>query len=191
MNRFSIILILFLLAFLGGIFFIAPRDKDLNLLKEKIQQKTIELDSKEDYFSDIHQLDQKIKNYQASLLKVESAIPDEPGVPSLLEFFKKSASQSGLVLKRFDVISVGVSSQNESFSNVGEDLGEKNSFNLTPSTYLKETSFNLNLSGYYSSFRNFLSVLENSARLVEVESIIVTAQEELVDVQIRLKVYSL
>jgi len=78
---------------------------------------------------------------------IDSALPPEPSLPNLFDYFQKAASQNGLVLT--EMTPAGTVSANG----------------------LRETRVILVMSGSYSSFKSFLSTLENSARVIEPESI--------------------
>ena len=185
MNRSLIILFLLLFAIFGGVFFVVPKNKNLILLKEKIQQKIIELETKEEYFSSLYQLYQKTKDYQDSLFKVELAVPDDPELPALFDFFQKSVSQAGLVLNKIELISADFPRQSKQVS-IEEILV------ISSKTPVREIYLNLNVNGSYSAFKNFLSILERSARLIEIESInVVTWEDWGVSAQIKLKTHSL
>lgn len=150
MNRLIIIIILLLISLILGIFLILPKYEDLSFLKKKIREKQAELQSKEEYFKNLGEVAEELKNYQSQLSKIDSALPDHPQLPALFDYLQKTASQSGLVLKGISV----------AFVTPGQKVGET-----------RETPLTLVLSGSYSAFKNFLSTLEKSARLIETESI--------------------
>jgi type IV pilus assembly protein PilO len=173
MNRLTVSLILLFLALIWGIFFVMPKNEDLNLLRQNIQEKRAELQSKESYLATLTQLSQKLHEYKDSLDKIDSAIPDSPELPALFSFLQRAASQSGLILTKLDMTSAPVKSSSKS------EIG------------VNEIRLNLILSGSYSAFKNFLYTLEKSSRLIEVESFVLTAEEKQVNVKIQLKVHSL
>jgi len=168
MNRIVVISLLFLISFAWGIFFLSPQNKTLNSLKEEIRQKQFELQSQEEYLVNLTATAENLKNYQIQLAKIDSALPDTPELPALFDFLQKSASQSGLVLKGLEATS-------------GTQAEEG----------LRETRLNLLLIGSYTSFKNFLSVLEYSSRLIETESLTFSSSEAgLINAKIRIKVNS-
>jgi len=71
-------------------------------------------------------------------------------LPAFYNFIQRASSQSGLVLGAISPFSV---------SSSGEPLN------------VKEIGTGFSLSGSYTAFKNFLSALERSARMIEVESI--------------------
>ncbi len=168
MNRIVVISLSLLISFAWGIFFLSPKNKTLNFLKEEIGQKQFELQSQEEYLANLTRTAENLKNYQIQLAKIDSALPDTPELPALFDFLQKSASQSGLVLKGLEATS-------------GTQAEEG----------LRETRLNLLLIGSYTSFKNFLSVLEYSSRLIETESLTFSSSEAgLINAKIRIKVNS-
>ena len=168
MNRIVVISLSLLISFAWGIFFLSPKNKTLNVLKEEIGQKQFELQSQEEYLANLTRTAENLKNYQIQLAKIDSALPDTPELPALFDFLQKSASQSGLVLKGLEATS-------------GTQAEEG----------LRETRLNLLLIGSYTSFKNFLSVLEYSSRLIETESLTFSSSEAgLINAKIRIKVNS-
>lgn len=170
MNRPTLILVSLLIAFIFGMFFLLPKNEALNFLKKQIQEKRTELQSKEEYLNTLNEIDRNLKNYETQLSKIDSSLPDSPEMPALFDFLQKSASQSGLVLKGLDA-----------------DLSPLEKIGGA----LRQTRLNLFLVGPYSSLKIFLSALEKSARLIEVESISFTSSEDgLINAKMRIKVYS-
>jgi len=146
-----------------------PRVQNLFFLKKEILEKESDLQSEEEYFQEIEKTSEELKKYQDSLLKIDSALPKKFSLPELLNFLQKVTSQSGLSLK-------GISSVSATPLLAGK---------------IKENRLNLVLVGNYSDFRNFLSILENSARLIEVENISFSLPKEgQTNFNLTIKVYS-
>lgn len=118
-----------------------------NVLKE-IEFKKFELETKEEYFQNLAQISEKLKTHSENLSKINSALPADFIFPFFLLDLEEISSRSGLIFKGFG----GLSSQ--------------------PSENgIKKHSLSISLSGSYSSFKNFLSALENSARFIEIKEI--------------------
>jgi Tfp pilus assembly protein PilO len=156
MPRIFIIISCIFLTFILGVFLIWPKYQELEALKLKIFQKQLEFQSQEEYLTDLKNASQELEKYQESLSKIDSALPEDASLPALFDFFQKASSQSGLVLGNFG--SVTISPKEEST--------------------LKEIRLALSLSGSYSALKDFLSILENSARMVEVENISFSSPSE-------------
>jgi Tfp pilus assembly protein PilO len=174
---FAIIIGLILLVALG-IAVVFPEYQNLNLLQLKIREKEAEFQSGKEYFSNLDNISEKLKEYEESLSKINSALAAEPGLPALFNFLQTAASQNGLVLRKIAPTLP---------SPLKEELVKEGW-----SPEIRETGINLIVTGSYPSFKNFLSVLEKTARMVEVESISLSILEEEgpIDFNLRIKVYS-
>ena len=175
MNRLIVTIICLLISFILIITLILPKKEDLNLSQKKVEEKMAELRGKEEYFSNLSKISAELKNYTLNLSKIDLALPEEPDLPALFDFLQKSTSQSGLVLTgiRLSALTPPVA------------LRER------PSEF-QEIKLNLGVTGSYSSFKNFLSILEKSARLIEVELISFSGapKEESIKFDLQIKVHS-
>jgi len=152
--------------------FLFPRYRDLNELQKNLEAIKKGFQQQEDYFSNLLQIKTDLGQYKEELAKISSSLPDDPSLPSLFSFLQKASSQSGLVLKGISPFTV--SSVPEEFPNI------------------KATQFSLEITGPYSSFKNFVSTLEKSSRIIEVENISFASPQEdnLFTFNLRIKVYS-
>jgi len=133
-----------------GIFILMPKYQDYKNLERQVNETNTQLRDKENYYSDIENNSQELANYRDALMKVNSALPDDPFLPSLFRFLGNQASQSGLVMKE---VRAGQVQSNPEGSNVI----------VVP--------VSISLSGTYPSFKSFLESVEKSSRLIEVENI--------------------
>ena len=155
MNRPLLIsIICFALVLIIGLVLFFPKYQDFRFVKLQLNTKEKEILDKQEYFSEIDRISEKLKEYPGELAKIDSALPFNPSLPFLFDFFQKISSQNGLILKN---ISGGYASSSSSSS--------------SSSPSIKEIKISLSLSGSYPAFKNFLTSLEKSARLIEVESI--------------------
>ena len=129
-----------------------PNFQEFNIIQKSIEAAEVELEGKQNYILSLDKLKVKLDENQESLAKIETALPDDPTVSSLSlsNYLQKITSQSGLILSEAKPFSVAE---------------EKDSSGLRPIT------FDLKVSGSYPSFKEFLLILEKSARLIEVETI--------------------
>lgn len=168
MNRPVIVIICLTAAIILAIALVFPKKEDLDSVLKKVNEKKAELQSKENYFASLGQTAEDFKKYQEPLAKIGSALPQSSQLPALFDFLQKASSQTGLVLTNIS------------------PLAQK------PSGIegISEHSINLVVNGTYSAFRNFLSVLEKSSRLIEVGSVSFSIQEKTPEFNLRIKVYS-
>ena len=157
MNKFNllnsipiIIVTCLLFSLIFGAGFLWPQRQDLKELQKNIKEKKEEFQQQEQYFSTLSQIKKELEEYDEALSKINSALPDGPSLPSLFSFLQKASSQSGLISKAIGPFAI--------------------SFPET-SPSIKKIQFSLQVFGPYPSLKNFLSILENSARLIEVENI--------------------
>ena len=127
-----------------------PKFQELKIVQKNIEEKKAELQAKEEYLLKLSEIKAKLEEYQQEFSKIDSALPANPSLPSLFNYLQKTSSESGLILT------------------------EISPFTVSPSIDfpgLQESVFSVEVSGSYSSFKNFLSILEKSARLIEIENI--------------------
>jgi len=129
---------------------VVPKFKELSVAKSKIEAADNELKYRRDYFSLLGNISDQLNQYQDQLSKIDSAISSEMSALDVFKFIDNVGSQNGLILKEIAVDKV-------------------NSSKSIPR--LKETHINFVVSGSYPSFKNFLSVLEKSSRIIQIESI--------------------
>ena len=150
-----------------------PKYQGLQLLRKGIEEKNIELQSKQGYFIQVEEIFEKLEDYEDSLVKISSALPETPSLPSLFNFLQISASHTGMLLE--EIILGGVTETSEEETNI------------------RETRVTLNVLGNYSSLKDFLKTLEASSRMIEVENVSFQSTEELADYfsfKIQIKTYS-
>lgn len=157
MKNFPFSIINFILSFSLFFLVIFPKAQTFFSLNNEILEKDSELRYQEENFQELREISEKLKTYENSLARIDSALPRAASVPLFLDFIQKSSAQSGLSLK---AISPSLT-----------DSAEKGGM-------IKEMRVNLTLSGSYSDFMGFLSFLENSARLIEVENISFASSEK-------------
>jgi Tfp pilus assembly protein PilO len=150
MPRIFITIICFLITLLLGVGLILPKYQDFKAVQKNINQKSLEVKYKKEYFSQLQKTSEELKNYTDALDKIDSALPLSPNLPTLFEFLQKSSSENGLILKK---IKMGSTTPLQGFQEV------------------QETNVSLSLSGSYSAFKNFLTTLQKTSRLIEIVSI--------------------
>lgn len=169
-----------LLAILGLLFLVWPKYQQLNKLKAEEKIRLIQSQKREEYFSNLRQISSQLGKYQEALEKVDEAIPQNFQGAKLLNFLSKSSQESGLLL-------TGIGSINQAKLTQKNKEGKE----IISETQIKETSLSLKASGSYPSLKNFLNLLEKSARLIEVENISFSSSKTNVfQYNLLLKVYS-
>lgn len=157
MNRPIIIVICVLITLAMMFLLISPKYQTLMSFKVKIDEKQYELNYLKEYFVKLGNINKDLKGYEPELSKIESALPSDASLASLFYYIQTKTSQNGLVLKSVSLATVTTSLQRND---------------------IKEYHFSIELSGFYPAFKNFLSTLEKSGRLIEIERISFSSTEE-------------
>lgn len=177
-SRVILIAIFLILSLVLGALFSFPKYQDFKVKQVEIKEKEIDLQQLEEYYSNLEKTSKELEIYKEVLSKLDPAMPRELSLPSVYNFFQKTSSQSGLVLK---------------------DISPVFSSPIKEGSDIKKHSLSISLSGSYSSLKNFLAVLENSARFFETESISFSSpsgkstlptKEETFTFNLKIKVYS-
>ncbi|MDI6602654.1 MAG: type 4a pilus biogenesis protein PilO [Patescibacteria group bacterium] len=170
MSRPFIIVFFLSLVLILGRGFVWPKYQELKFLEQRNEEKRVEIEGRKEYLQDLNKAAKVLKNYQNQLTKIDSALPSDSHLVVLLNFLQKATSQSGLVLK---------------------DIQPSTSRPSLDVEGIKENELSLVVAGTYTSFKNFLSTLEMSSRLIEVESIsFSSSKEDIQDFNLKIKVYS-
>jgi Tfp pilus assembly protein PilO len=163
--------IYFAIAFLAAALIVGgilawPKYQALTNLNEGIEVKELELRSKTDYFDHIRKLSERLEEYQESIDKINSALPNDPLLPSTFNYLQNAASQAGLIMEEVAVGAAGT-------------FGDQPQPATAPGkSSIKTINITVSLAGSYASLKNFLSEIENSSRIIEVKRVSFTSPEE-------------
>lgn len=150
MNKITIIIGGLVIALVLGFVLAWPQYQKLQTLNSNIENKKELLQSQETYFSQVKEISAKLQEHSEALSKISDALPQDPSLAALVNFLQANSAQTGLILKKI-VLS-----------------------GTTPSSDIKslaETQLVIQISGSYEAFKDFLELIENSARLIEIQSI--------------------
>ena len=139
-------------AILLGILVWWPKFQQFRNLTSELKIKTEALEQKRAYFANIDEILNRLQEeqYKDSMDKIETALPESVSVPELFNFIQIKAAENGMA--------VGNMTSGE--GQQGGLVGGAQSF-----------PFSASFTGSYPAFKNFLSVLNRSSRLIEVDSI--------------------
>lgn len=150
MKKYFLTIVNFLLGFIIIVVLIVPKYQDFQGLRIELASKKTDLQNKLDYFANLKTLKEKLGKYEAELAKIDSSLPSDPSMPSLLDFLQKIASQEGLVLQKVGFGQTAIA--------------------LESLPVMKKEVFFV-ADGLYPSFKKFVLDLEKSSRLIQVESL--------------------
>ena len=137
--------------------FALPQYQDLQTAKMEIRVKQLELQTRENYFKNLNDLDRKLGDHPDEMDKISSAVPGDPSLPSLFNFLQGVASQESLVLKKLAI---------------GQTVL------VLEKPLVQKMTLSLEVTGSYENFKKLLSSLEKSSRLIQVESLIFALPEK-------------
>lgn len=156
MNKSIIIAICLIISFATGMGLDFPQYQRVKAKYFELEAKQTEIENAKNYYNKLASVAGEIQKYSEAILKIDSALPDEISYSEIFDFFQKSASDSGLILK---------------------DVGQISESQKTASD-TKEYGVELTLSGSYSNFKNFLYNMEKSAKLIEVTEVSFSSPEK-------------
>ncbi len=135
--------------------FVIPKYQESIDLQINLLKKQVEYDSQSDYYIKLLGIIKSIEGRKDVLEKVDNALPSNFSLASVFYFFQKKSIENQLIIKSI------------TFS--GGSLGDSRV--QAEGLMIKSISFTINLSGSYQGLKNFLSSLDRSDRLFQVENI--------------------
>ena len=176
-NYLSLATILFFLSVFLISLFLVPKYQAVSKLRNSLSDYEKALAEQRDYFKNLDEDLEKIDEYKDLMEKISLAIPKESSIVDFFNLIDNLASANGLSLEQVGSFRI---SESKEISNLKE----------------METSFTV--SGPYASFKEFISAIQNSARLIEVEEISFKSEAGpgkekagIFDFSLKVKVYSL
>jgi len=151
MNKIIIIVAGVIIALILAVVLVWPQYQKFQALNLNIEKKQEELSSRETYFSQIKETSAKLQEYSEALSKIASALPEDPSLAPLVNFLQINSAQTGLILKK--IVLGGTTAP----------IDGKES--------LPETQLVIQVSGSYQAFKDFLGLIESSARIIEAQHI--------------------
>ena len=155
-----IISILVLIAvILAGIFLWWPQFEKFGKMNADLKDKEEALRQKQEYFSKLDNINQKLSEYQAEMAKLDIALPSCRNLLDFIYFTQIISRGNGLDLT--SIVS-GVASNQEAQTQGG----------------IKAIPLSIAVSGSYSSLKSFLSTVYQNSRIIEVKSFSLTASSQ-------------
>jgi len=150
-NKTIIIVAGVLIALVLVLVLVWPQYQKLQALKLDIRNRQADLLSQETYFSQIKEIATQLQSYPDALAKISSALPQDPSLAALVNFLQVDSAQTGLILKKIVLGGTTLPSENQRL--------------------MTETRLVIQVSGSYTAFKDFLALVENSARLIKVDNL--------------------
>jgi Tfp pilus assembly protein PilO len=149
MKREIITLIIFSISFIIIFQYIYPNYRKLSFLSKMSLDLENRIERLESYIQNINGIFQKKENYQEEIKLMENSLSKENLIPNFINFIQTEGSNSGILITAIKISPL-------------EESSNKN---------VKEMSFQINFSASYNSLKNFISKLENSAKIIYFDKI--------------------
>lgn len=163
-SKFLVLALVVLIA-AGAYFLWLPQYQEFRSNLEELSTKEEEIKLKKEHNRELEGNLNLLLDYKEKISKIETALPQEFSIASIVSFIQNKSSENGLILKEINLSSGAASAVSESSARGGEEAV------LPSGVVVKNVAFNIVSSGRYSSFKNFLSSVWISSRLVNVSSI--------------------
>jgi len=167
--------IVFVITLLVFFLFLFPKYQASGDLENVLAEKTAEYNGKAAYYARIAELTEIIEKNQDALEKIDTALPGNFSVAPLVYFLQKKGADAGLIVKLITLAQIPkltsatpVISSNSLDGNSAEDVSSQI---VLTDKQVKKVTFTMNVAGSYQALKNLLDSLDNSARLLEVNSI--------------------
>ncbi|MDD3608018.1 MAG: type 4a pilus biogenesis protein PilO [Candidatus Moranbacteria bacterium] len=146
-----IIIILTIFIILLLIFFlVAPEYRKFKDLQSDLGIKKAEYNAEYEYYSQITQNYYNIQSNSEKIEKIDIALPSDPALANLFYYVQDQSLKNGLILKSMFLTKAPSVSEEENIKDIG---------------------FSLSLLGNYKALESFLSSLEKSSRMFEINGI--------------------
>ncbi len=163
MSRLATIIICLILSIILGFFLVWPQYQKFTEERWHLKEKETERSNQEEYFTHVENVAKELSGYENEKSKINSAFPYGPDIADILNFLDKATSGNGLSIVKIT-----------SFSVDKEKSGSKSSQEKEENVVsrAKEINIEFDVKGSYPAFKNFILTLEKSARVIEVESVV-------------------
>lgn len=130
-----------------GFFLLLPKYQEFTVLRTAISQRRTLLENEHKYAEQLRTEDLRLKERREIVSKLGSALPLGPDIPSLLEFLQETSQATGVSI---------------------ENVRWEEVTHFVYAERVERHTLGLSFSGSYFAFKNFLSAMESSARLIDI-----------------------
>jgi Tfp pilus assembly protein PilO len=156
-----------------GFFSVFPKYGEWQDVEREISEKNAEIATNQEYYANLKSAAAQLEKYQESFKKINTALPEGSDAPALMDFIQITAAQSGLVLETVDY--------NAPASNLTAKAAATGASPAAPAKRsLQNYGISADLSGSYADFKNFMSRIEHSSRLINAGNINITVPKDTV-----------
>jgi Tfp pilus assembly protein PilO len=153
------------------LWFVQPTYSEIKNLMLEIEAKEDTLEKKQKLVVDIEKLVSQYEDIEGRVNKVFYALPNEAEIPNVLVQLEALASENGMIFESSNFSKVQQSAQNKATSgnNAASSSETTNQQNIIEQ--IRSVSIDINLTGSYENFKNYLKSLENNIRIMDIMSI--------------------
>lgn len=153
--------VIIIIAFGLGFFLAVPKYQELQTVNSRIKEKKAKIAAQASYYAGLEAMMSDLDRYHENLSKIDAALPESLDAPVVMNFVQTAAMQAGLAL------------QDIGYTGAGKNISP------VSGTSLPGYEISLKASGSYESFKNFLSIIERSSRLISVISLSVNTKSDI------------
>jgi len=154
-TKFIIVFVLVVLI-VGGYFLWLPKYQEFQTNNAKLNAEGEKIKKKKEYLFELEGHLNNLSEYEENLSKIDSALPLEYSPASLYSFIQKTGAESGIMVSQAE------------FSRTGASREDKN---LSSGLEINSIDIGISLEGDYASFKEFISIIFKTSRLIEVRSL--------------------
>ena len=136
-------------AVITSIFLVLPKYRDFVTANAEIEIIEERIQGRNEYLQRLRETDERLNSYQHELRLIDAALYNDPWLPHLYNYFIDLSIKRGIVLN---------------------DIKGSASERVTDSNF-RRISLSIEGSGDYDSFKDFLTSIENSSRIFDVNNI--------------------
>jgi len=155
-TKSAINIALIFLLIVGVLFFLPSQYKKFREAKVQFAQKKIEFEKKDQYFLNLKKWYKELTNYESAMKKIDSILPEKFEPADIVNFFSRELTQNNVLLKEFTI--------SQAASLVKPEEKDKK-------PEIKKISLDMSVVGTYEDFKKLVFKIENSAKLIEINSI--------------------
>jgi len=148
-----ILIVIFIALILVGYFFVWPKLQEFTEKKREVETRDEEVKQHEKYLAKLDNALKDLLEYSDEIIKVDSALPTKASAAALFNFLQKTSSQNGLIMKDIDVSQLYVEKA---------EVSEQG---------LKKMPFSIEVTGSYSSLKDFIATIYMNSRVISIKSI--------------------
>lgn len=167
-NKPILIVVVFVINLVAIFLFVIPKYEDSSHLDRVLAARQSEYENQSQYRLKLSSALRDLQVREDIVQKVDEALPSNPSLAEIIHFLNKKATENSL-----SVINITLSHRA-----AATELGT--------SASIKDISFMVNLTGSYLDLKRFLSSLEKSTRLLQVQtiSLVPTSRTQVVGQQV-------